>query len=472
MATKKPNPKTVRANAQSRKVPQRPSVLSQIPFPVFIALAIVVWIATRYWAAGAGLQWIGYPRGDQLYGDVATYDFWGNNMLNGTFPFSSTVPSDSAWTNDAWQYPPLAALIFMAGAKLHLGKIGFIQLALIADFAILAMLVWAGRERRDGFDKILAPANYVPTLIWLSTPILVGPLLLGRFDVFPTAAIIAALLATHSARRFGLWTAVGVMLKAWPVLGLFSVSRKAFKETFVWFAGSTLAIAAVLYVWWPNGLSIFFKGQGNRGLQIEAVGALPYMMFGQADNPKAIVFEYGAWQVVGPATRTVGLVMTVIFLALLAIIAWWRWQGRLEAISRFDIALLVVLISMVTSRVLSPQYSVWVMGLLAVAAFTPQKRFWLIATLLCTSTLFGHILFPWKYSDFQLLHVNGILIQTIRVVCLILATVLCWKNVMDRLLPPMSSAQSHDDPATADDNDAVQARAIKNVSFKAKGAKS
>ena len=439
MATKKPNTKAARTATQNRKVQQRSvqrtSLLSSIPFPVFIGIALIAWIATRYWAAGAGLEWIGYPRGDQLYGDVATYDFWGSQMLQGVFPFSKGIPADAAWTNDAWQYPPLAALIFMAGFKLQAGKIGFIQLALIADFAILAMLVWAGRERRDQYENVTATANYVPALFWLITPLLVGPLLLGRFDVFPTAAIIAALLATQSARRFGFWTGIGVMLKAWPVLGLLSVSRRAFKETFLWFIGTTVVLAGALAVWWPSGLKIFFSGQGNRGLQIESVGALPYMMFGQADNPKAIVFEYGAWQVVGPGTRTVGLIMTIVFLALLAVIGWWRLQGRLESISPFDIALLVVLISMVTSRVLSPQYSVWVMGLLAVAAFTPQKRFGVIATLLCTSVLFGHILFPAKYSDFQLLHDNGVLIQTIRVVCLIAATVICWRNVVDRLEP-------------------------------------
>ena len=467
MATKKPDPKAVRANAVTKR-----QTSSTFAFPpvAAIALIVVAWIATRYWAAGAGLKWISYPHGDQLYGDVATYDFWGSNMLNKVFPFSSGIPENQAWTNDAWQYPPLAAWIFMLGYKLHAGLIGFIQLALVADLSILGMLLWFGRARRDDRGAQITSANYTPALIWLSAPIFIGPLILGRFDVFPTMAIIAALLAVSSSRRFGIWTAIGTMLKAWPVLGLLAVSRKSFKEAFLWFVGASVLLSAVLTAWWPKGLSAFFSGQGQRGLQIESIGALPYMMFGQADNQKAIIFQYGAWQVVGKGTNLVSLALTIAFFVWLALIAVWRWQGRLESIPRFDIALMTVLISLVTSRVLSPQYSVWIFGLLAVAAFTPQRRFWLIATLLATSVAFGQILFPWKYSDFQLLHTNGVMIQTIRVACLIAATVICWKNILDRLEPPSRSNETEVYGSNSNSNSSVnsETKTTRNISLGSK----
>ena len=465
MATKKPNPKSVRA-ANTKK-----SSSFSINPVVAIALLVITFIVTRYWAAGAGLKWHSYifGKGDLLYGDVATYDYWGFNMLQGIFPFSSGISQNELWTNDAWQYPALAALVFMLGYKIHAGLVGFVQLAVLADFALLALLIWAGRERKDQNGNVLSSANFIPAAIWVSTPIFVGPLLLGRFDVFPTLAIVAALLATTSARRFGIWTSVGALLKVWPVLAFLAISRKQFKEAFLWFAGATVLISAALYLWWPQSISVFLKGQTRRGLQIESIGALPYMMFGQENNTKAIEFKYGAWQVTGANTEIVSLLMTLIFIALIGIIAWWRVQGRLEAISRFDIALLVVLISMVTSRVLSPQYSVWVFGLLAVAAFTPQRRFWLIAGLLATSVLFGQILFPGKYSDFQLLLTEGVMIQTVRVVCLLAATILCWKNVTDRLIP--ASKSDSDDTQTASVASAPESAAKRQVSFNAKGKK-
>ena len=216
------------------------------------------------------------------------------------------------------------------------------------------------------------------------------------------------------------------------MFGLLGLARTKFKEGFVWFAGVSFAVTAILYFWWSDSFS-FLTGQGKRGLQIESVGALPYMIFGKADDRDAIAFRYGSWEITGAGTKQVSLVMTLVLVALIAVLAWWRWQGRLEAIAGADIAMLAVLISLCTSRVLSPQYSIWILGLLAAAAFNRQPKFWVIAGLLLTSVAFGQYLFPGKYSEFQLLHTNGVLIQSVRIVCLIAATVLCWINVVKRL---------------------------------------
>jgi len=401
---------------------------------VAIALIVIAFIATRYWAVGAGLKWLSYPHGDQLFSDVTLYDFWGNNISHGVFPNGPGIPQDQLWTNDAWQYPALAAWIFVLGQKINGALIGFIQLVLVADAALLGLLLWAGRARRDQHGRVLTPAKFLPAIIWLVTPLFVGPLLVGRFDVFPTLAIVAALLAVSSSRRFGIWIAIGFLLKVWPIFGLLGIARVRFRETFIWFAGVSAAVTLLLYFWWNDSLS-FIAGQGKRGLQIESVGALPYMIFGRVDNQNAIAFRYGSWEINGSHTGLVSLVMTLILVALIAILTWWRWQGRLEMIPGHDIALLAVLISLCTSRVLSPQYSIWIFGLLAVTAFNRQPRWWLLAGLLATSVGAGQYLYPVNYSDFQLLHTSGVLIQCVRVGCLLAATVLCWVNVVNRLQP-------------------------------------
>lgn len=433
MATKKPKAQAVRQAQQIKTAKKSPGLNPAIA----ILLIVIAYIATRYWAAGAGLKWFSYPGGDVLFSDVSLYDFWGNNIANGTFPNSPSISPDQQWTNDAWQYPALAAWIFVLGEALHTAMIGFIQLVVLADIALLGLLLWAGRARKDENGNEQVPANYLPAIIWLLAPVFVGPLLLGRFDVFPTLAIVGALVSVTSARRFGIWIAIGFLLKVWPVFGLLGLARVKFKEGFIWFVGVSFAVTAVLYLWWNDSLS-FLSGQGKRGLQIESVGALPYMILGQKDDQKAIAFRYGSWEITGAGTQYVSLVMTIVLVALIAVLAWWRWQGRLEAIPGADIAMLAVLISLCTSRVLSPQYSIWIMGMLAVSAFARQPRFWLIAGLLVTSVVFGQYLYPGKYSDFQLLHTNGVLIQSVRIACLIAATVLCWQNVVKRLEPKQS----------------------------------
>ena len=439
MATKKPRAQDVRQAQLIRAREARKKNLlngfgadSTAVQITLIAFIFVAFIATRYWAVGAGLKWFHYPGGENLFSDVSLYDFWGNNIANGTFPNSPIIPKDQQWTNDAWQYPALAAWIFIIGYKLHTAMIGFIQLVILADISLLGLLLWAGRARKDSNGNTTFPANYLPALIWLSAPIFIGPLLVGRFDAFPTLAIVAALLAATNARRFGIWIAIGFLLKVWPVFGLLGLARVKFKEGFIWFAGVSFAVTAILYFWWSDSLS-FLSGQGKRGLQIESVGALPYMIFGKADNQQAIAFRYGAWEITGAGTQFVSLAMTLVLVGLISVLAWWRWQGRLEAIPGADIAMVAVLISLCTSRVLSPQYSIWIVGLVAVAAFNKQPRFWVIAGLLATSVAFGQYLYPGKYSDFQLLHTNAVLIQSVRILCLLAATALCWINVVKRL---------------------------------------
>jgi len=56
--------------------------------------------------------------------------------------------------------------------------------------------------------------------------------------------------------------------------------------------------------------------------------------------------------------------------------------------------------------------------------------------LLSTSVAFGQYLYPGNYSDFQLLHTSGVLIQSVRIICLLAATALCWVNVQNRLVIP------------------------------------
>ncbi len=72
--------------------------------------------------------------------------------------------------------------------------------------------------------------------------------------------------------------------------------------------------------------------------------------------------------------ETVGLALTVIGLALFALIAWWRLSGRLESVPPGDVALAVMLVSVATSRVYSPQFNVWLIGITAVMLLDPRSR--------------------------------------------------------------------------------------------------
>jgi hypothetical protein len=377
-----------------------------------VQLLFITWVVTRVWAIASGFQISPYPNSEFLFSDVRLYDWWAGNIADGHFPINDPM----------WQYPPLAAIIFLIGYLIAGNTVGFVFIALLADLAIFLVLMNASKHSKS--------QTITPIAIWVATPILMGPIVLGRFDVFPTLAAVTALVYANSARRFGFFTAIGALLKVWPILNLVASPPKQFLKNMFWFAITFVAGSAILKLWWPGSFS-FLDGQKSRGLQIESIGALPYMIWNSGPSATKTGFQFGAIEVIASGTALVSLVITVIGLVLLGLLAFWRLTGKLNAAPPADIALLAVLISMATSRVLSPQYMVWIFGLLAVAAFDPQPKFRQITTLLFISAAMGQAIYPWWYLHFQEGQVLATAAQVIRIVTLLWASALCWRNLSE-----------------------------------------
>ncbi len=369
---------------------------------------ILGWALTRVWVLLSGFGVIIYPGSEFLFSDVRLYDWWAGNIADLHFPINDPM----------WQYPPLAAVVFLAGYLIAGNTVGFVFLATIADLAIFALLTQRGRQQ----------ANSKPATIWVIAPLVMGPIILGRFDVFVTLAAVVALLYVGQARRFGIAIAVGALLKVWPLLLLLATPKGSAVRVIAWFTATFALGSLLLSLWWDDSFS-FIGGQRSRGLQIESVGALPYQIWNAGPSTVTSAFQFGAIEVVASGTQVVSLVITLIGLSLLGVLFYWKVSGRLHEANPADVALLAILVSIVTSRVLSPQYMVWVFGLLAVCAFSPQVNFRKIATLIFLSAGIGQIIYPWWYINLQQGGVLAVGAHTIRILTLIWATALIWKNI-------------------------------------------
>lgn len=261
-------------------------------------------------------------------------------------------------------------------------------------------------------------------------PLVMGPIILGRFDVFVTLAAVVALLSVGHVRRFGIAIALGALLKVWPLLLLLASPKGSGMKAIAWFTATFAAGSLLLNLWWKESFS-FIGGQRSRGLQIESVGALPYQLWNAGPGNVSSAFQFGAIEVVASGTSIVSLVITLLGIALLGTLFYWRIFGKLASASPADVALLAVLVSIVTSRVLSPQYMVWVFGLLAVCAFAPQKDFTKLSLLIFISAGIGQLIYPWWYISFQQGGVIAVLAHAIRISTLLWATRIAWKNMKE-----------------------------------------
>jgi hypothetical protein len=273
-------------------------------------------------------------------------------------------------------------------------------------------------------------------------PLVMGPIMLGRFDVFVTLAAVLALLYVGQARKFGSAIAIGALLKVWPLLLLIASPKGSALKVITWFTVTFISGSLLLSLWWSESFS-FIGGQRSRGLQIESVGALPYQLWNAGPGNVSSAFQFGAIEVVASGTSTVSLAITLLGVALLGILFYWRIFGKLDSASPADIALLAVLISIVTSRVLSPQYMVWVFGLLAVSAFVPQQNFRKITILILISAGIGQIIYPWWYISLQQGGAVAVTAHAVRILTLLWATAIAWQNMKEVSRQNLDQKASH-----------------------------
>ena len=94
--------------------------------------------------------------------------------------------------------------------------------------------------------------------------------------------------------------------------------------------------------------------------------------------------------------------------------------------------LALVLAAMLTSRVLSPQYTQWVLGLLAVCALRPAPWLRRVAVLLLVSAVCGQAVYPWLYGGYLQGAAGATAVQTVRLIALAWAAVECWRPIGER----------------------------------------
>jgi hypothetical protein len=331
-------------------------------------LWIVVWVVTRVLM----LVQVGYwNHAGANYQDAGQYQQWSEQLS-----FMHVMP-----IGESWQYPPGAAFVILAP---RLGVTlfgipypsGFVVSMLLLDLAGLALM--ALLAKRSG--------RQIGVWVWLlAIPVLQSyPIL--HFDLVPTLLVMVALAIIH--RRpgwFGALAGFGAAIKVWPIALLFGEwdRRRLLRATMVAAGAIALvfAFAAILF----GNQSAFFHNQDVRGLEVEAVGGIPwYARQTITGRPLPSLPRDGTLEIASGAADAVAVVLKWLgLLALLAAALWWIARergirrGRLDlaeaAVSR-DFIFTVVMLQIVASRVLSPQFMIWLVGLCAVILTAGTRR--------------------------------------------------------------------------------------------------
>ena len=353
------------------------------------ALALAIfggsWIALH-------LGWFG--RGQIV--DTPVYQNYGDAMLRGEVPYRDFDV----------EYPPGALLVFIQPARGNEGDADAYKHAFEVLMVVCgALLVIALAFALAALDT--PPARMFGALALAAlAPLLLGSVVLTRFDLWPAALTAAALAALVSGRvrlGHGLLGA-GFVTKIWPAvivpLAVAYVWRTRGRREALVCLGIAAAVVAVVLLPFvvvaPHGVWTSFERQLSRPLQIESLGAalliVSHHVFGTGVT---MVSSRGSQNISGTAAQVVGWFQTALQAAVL--IGLWitfaRRDRTREELLRYSAAAVVAFIAL--GKVLSPQFLIWLIPLI------PLVRRWTVALLFAAVLMLTQAWFPqhyWKYA--------------------------------------------------------------------------
>lgn len=251
------------------------------------------------------------------------------------------------------EYPPgLLPFLWLPAADGLTFRVAFVALALGADALVLLLL-------RHSSGRIGAG-------LWLVLPVLLGPVIWCRTDVF--VALFLA-LAVHAWRRErAMLSAAGLVaassLKLWPAVllvlavPLLQVGRRA---AFVGASAGGVLVASTLPVvaFGGAGLIDMLAYHAHRGLQVEALAAAPLHAARLFGADLDVRHQFGSLEF---PPEAVGWVLTA--LSVMLVLGMLRCAALARrAATGTDLAVVlvpVVLVVAATGKVLSAQYAVWI----------------------------------------------------------------------------------------------------------------
>ena len=325
--------------------------------------------------------------------DTPVYERYGEAIEDGAVPYRDIRP----------EYPPGALPAFVVPALLSDDEAGFRDVFewLMAAFGVATVALAAVTLRGVGAsrERTAAALGFVAVF-----PLLLGSVVLTRFDLFPIALSVGALAAlVHERDRLGfalLGAAVAVKLFPGvlvPVALAYTWRRRGRREALVCLA-IFAAVIAVLFlpflVLAPEGVARSIGHQLSRPLQIESLGSALYLA---AHHVVGLDVEmrsgHGSQNLHAIGTGLAALVFGVVQLAVLAWI-WLRRPAGKEELLRWSAAAVVAFVAL--GKVLSPQFLIWLAPLVPLVGGLRGLR---ASILLGAALVLTQLWFPSRYWE-------------------------------------------------------------------------
>jgi Mannosyltransferase (PIG-M) len=326
----------------------------------------------------------------KLIVDTPVYERYGDAVVHGRVPYRDF----------RLEYPPGALPMFILPSLGHTGDSAHFDRWFDREMAVCACLALLGVGLITRRPTALASSA--------AAPLLLGPVVLSRFDYWPTALAVLALAALLRNRLAVSAVVLGVAISAkiWPAIFLpFAVVwlwRGRSREAALAFLGRTLAAVAAIItpflVLSPGGTWYSVHQQFARPLQIESLGSAVLVVLHHLFGTNlGIISSYGSQNVGGSGVAAVATATNIVLLLALAVVfvTFLRREPSRDQLLAACAAAVAALIAF--GKVFSPQYMIWLVPLV------PLVPSALAGILLVAGLLLTQVYFPahyWNYGKY------------------------------------------------------------------------
>jgi uncharacterized membrane protein len=380
------------ARPASWSLPRRHEATDQARFAVVVAAGLLAfalaWLALQH----------GFYRQEQIR-DTEVYQRYGDRLAGGEVPYRDFRPEYPPAALPAFAVPSLAAGTGAAQDEYR----RWFEAVMVVCGAFLVLFVALTLRSLDREPHVLAAALLFVGL----SPLLLGSVVLSRFDLLPAALTAAALAALCAGRERLAFGALGLAIaaKVYPavLVPLFVARTWALRGRRA-AAASAGVLAAVLAACFlpfvllgPEGVWDSVVRQVSRPLQLESLGASLLLAAHHTVGLDVTVrSSHGSQNLVGTLPDVLSVVQSLAALAVLAAI--WRSLSRepldRERLVRLAAASACTLVAL--GKVASPQFLLWLVPLVPLV----RGRRGLAATgLLAGALVLTQVWFPFRYWD-------------------------------------------------------------------------
>jgi hypothetical protein len=272
----------------------------------------------------------------------------------------------------------------------------FLGLVTIVLSAVLLRGLRATRARMTGALLVVA-----------AFPLLLGSVVLTRFDLWPAALAVGALAAlVHQRDRLGFGLlGLAIAAKLYPAvlvpLALSYVWRRRGRREALVCLGVLGAVILLVFLPFlvvsPDGVVRSFTRQLSRPLQIESLASglflAAHQVFGLDIEMRS---GHGSQNLEGTGPAVAALLLSLVQVAVIVWI-WLRRPRIAEELIRWSAAAVVAFVAL--GKVLSPQFLIWLAVLVPLVA---ARRGLLASALLAVAMVLTQLWFPSRYWELAL----------------------------------------------------------------------